>query len=691
MRCPKCGKKLDDTVTQCPICKTIFASKNITADSSSSARTPQTQPKPAQNMRTCAVCGEPMDANASVCSKCGKVSKSQTAAVSQSRLINPALPVVTDYDDRFEKSSFEQVVSAARQSDATALYELGSRYRLGVDGAPKDPVKAIGYYKEVLKYQNNKNAFYHIGYLYGNAFGKQHVSEYMPYYEAAMSLGDGTAAAQIAIEYEHGEYVPKNLNKAIEYYDKAIELGNGGAITNKAQVYEKLGEMEFAQKCWYEALEYYDRELQTCRPGNKSWCWREKGNIHKHLGDEFKAMQCYETALSYGDDFEAATYLGVFYEDGIPGKLDVDLKKAYYYYQLGYDTKPDDIRAVLPIKMLALFLFHDLAGKGQDFRAFELSKELYEFGANDTNVYLGYYYGMGIPGHVEINTDLAFKLLDDVPADEEVQALYYKGVICLKTFNDVQSARKYLQAAAQRGSADAKSLLDSIDDPNRYVQQSQALLSSGDLGGALQAIAQAQKIAPNDLAVMRQTVAVNDVMITGKAVTGKLQIADKNTCYMVLDLIKKLRANAYETDGLSFTESNMYYCLGCIYHKENDIDTALRMLSASNVDDTPNTAIELFMIHLHYIDRFVNELYIDASRLVQALNSKNWHTTGTHAFAYYALSIIYVRGAPGIARDINYAYNCIQQCNALAPPVAETEIKKYSVDYYGRIVYNYNA
>ena len=308
--------------------------------------------------------------------------------------------------------------------------------------------------------------------------------------------------------------------------------------------------------------------------------------------------------------------------------------------------------------------------------------------SKDANVFLGYYYGMGIPGHVDINTDLAFKLLDDTAVHDQKLALYYKGVICLKTLNDERNARKYLEAAVQRGSEDAKSLLNSLDEPIKYVNKSKELLSSGDLSGALQAIVQAQNMSPYNLAVMRQTVELNGIILLGRAVTGKIQNSDKDLCYMVLDLIKRLRENAYETEGLSFIESNMYYCLGCIYHMENDIDTALRMLSASNVDDTPDTACEFFNIHIHYIDRFINELYIDASRLVQALNSRNWHTNGTHALAFYALSIIYVNGAPGIAQDINYAYNCIQQCNLLAPEVAAREIQKYSTDYYGRIVYN---
>ena len=615
-------------------------------------------------------------------------------SVKEGSLVNPGLPIITAYDDSFDKSTVEEVLRAAGQGNPAAIYELGSRYRLGVDGVEENKIKAIELYKEVLKYQNHRDAFYHIGFMLSDgAYGEEQASKCVQYYEAACELQSSRAASQLAILHEYGQYVPRDLNRAIYYYDKAIEFGNGNGSerTSKAWLYEKMGKIDLARKCWEETLEYYDNEIRNGKPEDAAWCWGEKGDIYKRLGDYLMAKDSYEKAIACGQNPQAATMLGTLYEDGIPGKLEVDLSKAYYYYKLGYDTRYNDDRAVLSINMLALFLFHDKAGKGQDFRAFQLFNEIRELGSNRANIYLGYYYGMGIPGHVDVNVDYAFNLLDDVPEENIPTALYYKGVICLKTLRDEQRARTYLEAAAQRGDENAKSILNSLNssnnNPDEIVYKSQRLLDSGDLGGAFQTIVQGYNQFPNNLSIMRQVVKINDIVLIGRAVTGKLNVRDKETCYMVLDLIKQLRANSYEVDGLQFTESNVYYCLGCIYHMENDVETALRMLSSSNVDYTPDMACEFFSIHIEDIDRFINELYIDASRLRQSLNSQNWHTKTSQALAYLALSMIYSNGAPGVASDINYAYNYIQQCNALDPNVAADQIRKYNRDYSGRIVY----
>lgn len=112
MRCPKCGKMLDDMAPQCHICKTKFRENNDVsaklinnADSSLRSDTannyinqqpkiqtqpqqfqqpPQPQFQPSQqpqfqsqsypqqnNTRFCGICGAPMDANVPFCSRCG--------------------------------------------------------------------------------------------------------------------------------------------------------------------------------------------------------------------------------------------------------------------------------------------------------------------------------------------------------------------------------------------------------------------------------------------------------------------------------------------------------------------------------------------------------------------------------------------------------------------------------------------
>lgn len=643
----------------------------------------------------CFKCGSPVDEDSVFCSNCGTRLKEAAPANPEGSLINPALPVVTEYDNTFDKSPLEEVIGAAGQGNVAAIYELGERYRLGIDGAEEDQVKAIGLYKDVLKYQNNRKAFYHIGYmLVDGVYGEERAKEGLQYYDAAFRLKSSTAASQLAILYEYGHLVPKDLDRALYYLDKAIEFGNGNGTeyVDKARVYERLGKIEQSRQCLLQALENYDKQIRNGEIDDLSWVWHEKGRIYRNLHDYLMAKECYEKSLSFGNNPSAATNLAAIYEDGIPGKMDVDLDKALYYYQLAYDTKHDDDQDVISINMLGLFYFHDKAGKGKDDKAFDLFKEVNELGSNISNLCLGYYYGTGIPGHVDIDTDLAFELLDDVPEEDIPTALYYKGLIYLKTLHNEQSARTYLEASAQRGEEMAISLLKKLDnnkdDPMEFVNRSEALFDEGDLQGAVDTITEGFHLFPDNLAVLRQLVRMDDRVLIGRGVLGALNSSEKEFCYMVLDMVKKLRDNSYELEGLDSTESNLYYCLGCIYFKEEDFDTALRMLSSSNVDDTPETAWKMFHIHIHNIEEYLNELYQDASRLRQALTSENWHTDTDKAYAYLGLSTIYAVGAPGINTDINYAYDCIQRCNALDPDVAKVQIGKYSRDRYGRIIYD---
>lgn len=639
----------------------------------------------------CYKCGRPVRRNALFCGYCGTRIEEEPN-IPKPGLINLTLPNVTDYDKRYDQSTIDDVFKAANQGDAAAIYELASRYRLGADGVDCNPDKAIRLYKWVLRKQNHRGAFYNIGYLLSDGVcGDEQAGECIQYYEAAIYLKSSYAANQMAILYEFGEFVPQNLEKAIMYYDMAIQFGNGNGTewANKARAYEKLGKMDLARKTWEDALKHYDDCIQNGPAKDKAWNWTEKGHIYNHFNNTLMAKDCYERALFFGKSADAATHLGIIYEDGIPGKLDVDLKKAYYYYQLGYDSK--DNEEDLPTYMLALFLFNEKAGKGQDFRAFNLFNELRDSGSNAGNVYLGFYYGMGIPGYVEVNSTLAFQLLDDVPLDDEAAALYYKGLIYLEKMNDETKAGHYLKLAAQKGDQRAIDLLNSMNKNDssaiEFVNKSKAFLKSDNLTEAYNIILQGYQQYPDNLAIMRQLVEINSIILIGKSLSGNLKSKNKNLCYHALDLIRNLRANSYETAGLESIESNVYYCLGCILHQEKDIDNALKLLELSNVYDTPDAAIEIFDIHLENADRFINEFVKDALILKQSLNSRNWHTKSTKAVAYVALAMLYSDGAPGINIDINYAYECAQRSYELDPQVGQNQLAKYRKNMFGEIIY----
>lgn len=172
-----------------------------------------------------------------------------------SELIDPSLPYVHDYDDKYDSSPIGEVVSAASAGDVAAMYELGSRYRLGVDGVEQDYVKAIEWYKKVLRQQNNVNAFYHIGYMIvDGAYGEGKDAEALPYLYAAYSMGDAVAAIQLGIQYEYGEFVPQDIDKALEFYFFAAERGDKGAYFNIGEAYRRLNNIP-------EAIRYYEMVL----------------------------------------------------------------------------------------------------------------------------------------------------------------------------------------------------------------------------------------------------------------------------------------------------------------------------------------------------------------------------------------------------------------------------------------------
>ena len=174
-----------------------------------------------------------------------------------SKLYDPNLPVVSGYDDKFDKAKIDDVVKAAKDKDPAALYELAERYRLGTGGVQEDQARAVMRYKEVLEYQTNLTAMYRIGFLLsGGACGDEDIEEGLEYYKAAYSLGDADSAVQLGVEHEFGGLVPKDLDKAKEYYSFAISHGRGDAAFNLGEVYLAEENREEARKCYEQALAF---------------------------------------------------------------------------------------------------------------------------------------------------------------------------------------------------------------------------------------------------------------------------------------------------------------------------------------------------------------------------------------------------------------------------------------------------
>ena len=146
---------------------------------------------------------------------------------------------------------------AADQGHPDVQVNLGWLYEMG-DGVPIDLRKAAKLYQKAAD-QGNARAQVNLGWLYENGWGvPKDLGKARELYQKAADQGNqsaigklnnlstptepkqGDAATQfsLALQYENGEGVPKDLGKAAELYQKAADQGNAAAQNNLGALYE---------------------------------------------------------------------------------------------------------------------------------------------------------------------------------------------------------------------------------------------------------------------------------------------------------------------------------------------------------------------------------------------------------------------------------------------------------------------
>ena len=164
--------------------------------------------------------------------------------------ITSDFPIVTEYNDKNDKSDISAVLSAS-DTDPVAMYELAARYRLGEQGVMQDNSKALEYYKKVLLHQRNADAFYWVGRLIRESDPSKEALS-LEYFQAGYSLGSVRCAMDIGLAYETGAAGYKtDLNKALGYYLYAKNHGHEFADASIGGIYEKLGNIDLAKR-YYE-------------------------------------------------------------------------------------------------------------------------------------------------------------------------------------------------------------------------------------------------------------------------------------------------------------------------------------------------------------------------------------------------------------------------------------------------------
>jgi len=236
----------------------------------------------------------------------------------------------------------------AKENNPYACFELGlMEYKGEFTGTPRYN-KAFEYFNIVSKY-NHPRANYFIGkMLIDNKIGestKENIELGLKYLKTAEQLGSIAALNTLGLHYLN---TTKNKKTAISYFNKAIKY-------NYVYAYNNLGKIYEIEKKYDKAFEYYIQSANM----EESWACNKVG-------------ECYRL--------------------GIGTKK--DLKKAFYYYNLGLNV---------PIKLL------------ENWCKFNLAKYFYLNGNFEANI--------------EKNEDIAIAYLKDASdnniIDASIELIYY--------------------------------------------------------------------------------------------------------------------------------------------------------------------------------------------------------------------------------------------------------------------------
>lgn len=111
-----------------------------------------------------------------------------------------------------------------------AYYNLGIGYLNGSFGFPKDPYKAVEYFK-LAAGQYHKSAAYNLGVMYLNGNGcTTNIEKGLKELMKAATLGSLKAQLKVADAYYFGEITEKNTELAYEFYLMAAENGDAYAM-----------------------------------------------------------------------------------------------------------------------------------------------------------------------------------------------------------------------------------------------------------------------------------------------------------------------------------------------------------------------------------------------------------------------------------------------------------------------------
>jgi len=264
------------------------------------------------------------------------------------------------------------------------------------------------------------------------------------------------------LRFEHGEVVPKDIQKAIELFERASEKGNADAMYTLGVLYEKG---EDVPKDINQAIKWYRRASEK---GNRDAQyvvglidWDGTGLLtHKEL----------ERASELGNG-DAMYALGLIYEKG--DGVSKDIKKAVELFRNASEKGNRNAQCV--VRLI------DWDGRGQlELRELERASELGNAFAM-LNLGLLFAIGCGIPK----DTKIAIKLLEHASELGNAEAMFHLGTLYEKGEDvpkDINEAIKWYRRASNNNHGESKKVVRLIDWDGRGQLKLRELERSSELG-----------------------------------------------------------------------------------------------------------------------------------------------------------------------------------------------------------------
>ncbi len=212
-------------------------------------------------------------------------------------------------------------LAAAKAGHGPSQSIMAHAYERG-NGVARDPQQSRMWYLKASE-SGEMGAIVQTGSFYftgGNGFGKNY-AEGVRYFKFAAERGNAIAQKNLAIAYQNGMGVKRDLNTALHWYEKAADQGNVGAMRAIGQIYKRA-------KRYREAAQWH---AKGARRGDKysqselGWLYENGKGVKK---DYKKAFKFYTKAAKQGEPV-AQYYLAVMYYNGRGVKRNLKMAKRW--------------------------------------------------------------------------------------------------------------------------------------------------------------------------------------------------------------------------------------------------------------------------------------------------------------------------------------------------------------------------